>query len=241
VTIGAGFICKDGIVVASDTQESTGYAGYIKGEKLKIDFSRQNTWSIAITGAGDSNYVDMCAQKVMNSCAITDNHPCPSFHELEAIGMDIFNKHLLPLHVYPANERPVAQMLIALNQKNGRTELIEWSGSSFVAYYPYKFIGAGEQMGSHLARKMGRTTFFTSPATKVAGLAIYILDQVKATIETCGGNTDVVILQNDGRVHRIYTSQVKECEEKYRRADFGEARTLADKILSDPPNIDELF
>ena len=117
MTIGAGFICKDGIVVAADTQETTGYAGYLKGEKLKIDYSKQNTWSIAIVGAGDSSYVEMCAQKILNSCAITENSPYPSTHELEAIAMEVFNRHFLPLSVYPAGERPIANMLIATQEK----------------------------------------------------------------------------------------------------------------------------
>lgn len=238
MTIGAGFICKDGIVVAADTQETTGYAGYLKGEKLKIDYSQQGTWSIAIVGAGDSNYVEMCAQKILNSCAITENSPCPTVHEIEAIGMEVFRTHFLPLNVYPANERPIASMLIAIQEKNGRTALVEWNGASFVSYYPCKFIGAGEQMGSHLARKVQLSNFFTNTALKVAGLAIYILDQVKATVETCGGNTDVVILQNDGHVRRIYTGEVKRCEERYRRMDAAEVFSLTDKIVSDPPDIE---
>jgi 20S proteasome alpha/beta subunit len=238
LTIGAGFICKDGIVVAADTRESSGYAGFVKGEKSKIDFSHQNTWSIAITGAGDSSYVEMCSQKILNSCAITDNHPCPSVHEIEAIGMGVFTQNFLPLNVYPSNERPVAQMLVAIQEKNGRTALIEWIGSSFVSYYPCKFIGAGAQMGEHLVRKIGPGRIFLAPALKVAGLAIYILDQVKATVETCEGNTDVIILQNDGQVRRIYPDQVRVCEERYRRMDVKGAHSLAEEILADSPDVE---
>jgi 20S proteasome alpha/beta subunit len=238
VTIGAGFICKDGIVVAADTQESTGYAGYMKGEKFKIDYSEQREWSIAITGAGDSTYVEMCAQKILRSCAISENSPCPSYYGLENIAMEVFQRHLLPLAAYPTSDRPVAHVLIALQQKNGRKEVIEWNGASFVSYYPCRFIGAGEQMGDHLARKFGASSIFMNEALKVSGLVIYILDQVKATVESCGGNTDVIILQDDGRVRRIYTAEVKACEEKYRRMDFGIARSLADKIFAEPPDID---
>ncbi len=240
MTIGAGFICRDGIVIAADTQESTGYAGYMKGEKFKIDYSQQSTWSIAIAGAGDSNYVEMCAQQILRSCAITHDSPYPRFDVIQALGMEIFSRHFLPFSGYPRDDRPIADMLIAIQEKNGRQELIEWNGTSFVSYFPFKFIGAGEQMGSHLARGFGLSTFFTNETHKVAGLAIYIISQAKATVETCGGNTDVVILRSDGKTRRIYAGEVKACEEKYRRIHLGKSHSLADRILASPPELDDV-
>ena len=237
MTVAAGFLCKDGIIVAADTQESYGYPGALKSEVLKIDHSQQSTWSIAIAGAGDSGYVQMCAQKILNSTAITENSPCPSVHTVESIAMEIFRNYMLPLSAYPTADRPTAHMVIATQPKNGSGSVVEWNGTSFVSQFPFVFVGAGGQMGSHLAKKFGHS-LWGNPVNKSAGLVIYIMDQVKAMVEGCGGDTNVIILRQDGQVRRIYPGQVKSLEEQYRRLDFGSVNSLADKILENMPDLE---
>src|SRR5713226_8596853 len=75
VTIAAGFCCKDGMVIAADSQETT--LGYMKGEKEKIRYCKMSAWSIAVVGAGDSTYVEMCMDKILYHFCRDETSPVP--------------------------------------------------------------------------------------------------------------------------------------------------------------------
>lgn len=236
MTVAAGFLCEDGIVIAADTQETT--VGYMKGERRKIDYYRMDEWSIAVVGSGEASYVDMCVQKVIRQFAREKNSPLPTLAEIEDCALLIFERHFAPLSIYSARERPEVQLLIAVQPTSTRSwsgALIEWSGTSIVCRDRYAFIGAGAQMGSAYAYKL-RPPLYHNPRFAVAGVAIYILDQVKATIDTCGGNTDVVVLGRDEPMTVMFSGEtVREYEEKYRLIDRRDMHAMGEKIIMESP------
>ena len=70
MTIAIGILAKDGIVLASDTQETS---GYIKTEGSKIlvgvglPGSDREPWGLAITGAGSAAYLDSFSQETFGA------------------------------------------------------------------------------------------------------------------------------------------------------------------------------
>ena len=119
MTIAAGLICTDGIVIAADTQET----GYMKTDVRKYQYCTNFTWTGAVMGAGHSDYADMCQQKILRRFAPAPSAPVPSIDDIEDYTLELFQRHFAPLNVYPEMERPEAHMLIAI-QPRGNREII---------------------------------------------------------------------------------------------------------------------
>lgn len=229
MTIAAGFFCKDGLLIAADTQES----GYMKSDVHKYEYIRTQSWIGAVLGAGDAEYVEMCKQKLLSRFATSDSAPVPSMAAIEDYVLALFDRHFAPLSIYPAKERPEAHMLIAVqpNEKNG--SLATWLGTAFVEHYPYAFVGLGAQMATHIGQKVRGAGLFLQPMRQVAGIAIYILGQVKTTVDGCGGQTEIAMLGKDGHAYYLSPDLILEREHKYKNLDWKEMLSLADKIMED--------
>jgi hypothetical protein len=237
MTIAAGFVCSDGIVIAADTQET----GYMKTEVCKYEFAMTDSWIGAVLGAGDAEYVEMCKQKMVWHFARSESSPVPSLEEMEDYALELFQRHFAPLSVYSARERPEAHMLIAIQPKGKTGRLATWLGTAFVSRFPSAFVGIGGQMAVNIERRFVGAGLVMSPMMRVSAVAIYLLSQIKAVVDGCGGNTEVMLLGQDGHSHRIHRDIVREREEAYRLLDWKQMVQLAEKIMDDAPATEDVI
>ena len=209
----------------------------MKGESGKILVIETQTWLAAIVGAGFTDYVDMCKDKIVRALVgntATDklSSPSPIADLLESSLLEIFEKHFAPLSIYPEQERPHAHMLCPVQATNGTGVVTTWIGTAFVRHFDYAFVGTGSMVASNIARKVLTPSRRNRSMREVAGLAIYILDQVKSSVDGCGGDTTVILLGRDGNRTYIPLPLIRECEEKYRRLDIVKNHSLADEIIA---------
>jgi hypothetical protein len=65
MTIAIGLMCNEGIVVAADTHQSTGYAGDLKTTARKIsNISGGAAGALVISGAGPSRYLESIKEQL---------------------------------------------------------------------------------------------------------------------------------------------------------------------------------
>src|SRR5437867_2820643 len=69
MTIAIGLMAQEGLVIAADTQEGTGYAGGLKADQPKVmtfvhPHVKNERCACAISGAGDAGYIDALAQNI---------------------------------------------------------------------------------------------------------------------------------------------------------------------------------
>lgn len=229
MTIAAGLLCLDGIVIAADTQES----GYMKNDAHKYQYVRVGSWCGAVMGAGTSMYADMYQQKFIRRFAPAHSAPVPTMEEIEDYALELFNRHAAPLSIYPERERPEAHMLIAIQPNGESGELATWCGTAFVHRYPCAFVGIGSEMAVHLYENFRYAAPHCHPMRQVAGLAIYMLSQIKAIIPECGGQTELAMLGKDGHVYYLSDELIAQREQKYKDYDRAVSSKVADVIMED--------
>ena len=76
MTIAAGFVCSDGVILCADTEETAG-VGYVKVPLEKVRTLEDSDCTLAITGTGNSALLEMAMEQII--ARVRDKSP----HTLE--------------------------------------------------------------------------------------------------------------------------------------------------------------
>jgi hypothetical protein len=205
VTIAIGILAAKGLVVAADTQESTG--DYMKGAKGKIAafYAYDGKWadSCVIAGAGDSGYVQALTEHLgqtfqavdpkanMSMMEMSKKDSRPSLQsEFRDCVKRFYKEHIIPFAGYPERRRPDVEMLIACQRK---VVLGMFATEKTVVNYttPFKAIGIGCTFAElHLGKLwQGMTT------EEAEILAAYVVFLTKESVEACGKYTTIATIK----------------------------------------------
>jgi len=209
MTIAAGFPCKDGLVLCSDTQETI--TGYAKVDTQKMTQIETPFYNLVFTGAGDSGLIDMTIQ--LMDQALTLKKPSGTWRIEEVLReslVETFNQHIAPWSQFQAEDRPIIPDLLIGLQQSSSTALYRASGTTLRRVHDSQCVGTGVVLGKSLAAKL-----FDYDLSITQGwlIALYILYQAKTWVEGCGGNSDILLLSHrNQKITRIPTTQVTEME-----------------------------
>lgn len=195
MTICIGMLASDGIVIATDAQESDQY--YKRSQQKILTFvgaiplgnnPNQPSMACAFTGAGEGGYVDAFTADVIQDISTKATHN--EFREyLAQKVLDFHEKHLFPLAA--ANNPPEMQILVGA--------YVQWCTGIFVSYgstlrraFPHAAIGAGAHFAMSLIDDLGSI----QDVRHTELLAAYVVGITKERIEGCGKYTAIVSLHN---------------------------------------------
>jgi hypothetical protein len=198
MTIALGIRAGNSIVMAADTEESS---GYLKGESTKIltvldrvpledasaKGSRPHHGACLISGAGTSDYVEALQEQLAN--VFLDN-PTLCGRDLEKkfgeCMEDFYRDHVIPFAAYPDDSQPQVKMLIAA-QRNLVPSLFFTNRSVIVQATLHKAIGIGQMFAHNILRRLWE------PAStgEIQVLAAYVAFLVKESVEGCGKLTTI--------------------------------------------------
>ena len=118
MTIAAGFVCMEGIVLGADSEEVI--PGYTKNrtEKIKQLGIDDPELTIAMTGAGDSELIEKNYEIIIEAARSVEPQMATVYSVLQAAQRDFFQTFILPFAAYPDNERPTVDLLIAIRAGN---------------------------------------------------------------------------------------------------------------------------
>jgi 20S proteasome alpha/beta subunit len=199
MTIGLGFRCSDGLVIASDTKESDGLT---KRYVDKIYTVRDGDFSCALTAAGTADLIEMFSHELrtqLTKCPRTSR----TWPVLELISKGIlttlFDESIVPFLSHPKDERPSMSALVGFCL-DGKTSLYEMRPPRTVLSVRehHAATGFGDFAAVplldrfHLKRQTMKAT---------SDLAAYILKHVKAGVDHCEGDSDIVLQGNDGTIY----------------------------------------
>jgi len=202
VTIAIGIHASDGIVIAADTQVSTG--DYMKGMKGKIAcfYAQDGDWteSCIISGAGDSGYVEALTHKLGETFQTLDpkaqvNHVARGGPSLQSAFRDciknFYKEHIIPFAAYPERKRPDVEMLIACQRKTIKGMFAsEKTVLNYVS--PYRAVG----MGSTFAELFLGKLWCGMCVEQAEILAAYVVYLTKESVENCGKFTTIATMRN---------------------------------------------
>jgi len=197
MTIAAGILCADGIVICSDSQETY---GDFKWPVKKLVFPRTSLgdFSILIAGAGFASAIDAAAQKIFDRTAML----APTYEQTLRIIQDVLREvHEKDLANYPTNDKGSLQfrLLIAFSS-GGNGGLFITDGSLLTRVDSYAILGAPE-VTRFFAEMLYRKTIFENPdigCAEGAVLATFLVHLAKAQMVTIGGKPQLAMITAEG-------------------------------------------
>jgi hypothetical protein len=236
MTIALGILAKDGLVLASDSQETI--PGYWKNDVSKMSYMTQSSpsaWRACIVmGAGHAHYVDAFRTGLFLQFEEAKTHEDVSAG-FSAHLSDFYQTKVIPFAAYQPHERPDFQILVGYRfpgQSECRlrvSELSAWSEE-----HPYAAIGVGSMLAKTLLTRCYRD--WPMPNVREATvLCAYVMSQVKRSVDGCGAATDVGGFHDEHmfNVTREQAASLEEAVSVY--AEAAEQFTLLRTTKRKPP------
>ena len=239
MTIAVGLLAEDCVVIAADTQETYPTAK-VSGDKIQslISLREDSAGVIAITGAGDADYLDKFAQEAMHT--YLHHKRGPLTRALEQTLIEFYRAHVLPLGVAWASRGQYAISTIVAYQRRAETKLLASGHLALKDAGRYVARGTGETIARTVLRSLYRDEMSREAAMRLAAYAVY---RAKEIDPDSGKQTDVILLS--GGAHRqIAERTVRQWEEVFERmervTDMAARRILGIKRSSSPIDQNEL-
>ncbi|HTX35140.1 MAG TPA: hypothetical protein VME43_08965 [Bryobacteraceae bacterium] len=213
MTIALGILASDGVVIAADAQETS---GYFKGFALKIHEAMTQTSvhstvqsAIAVTGAGPGVYLDGIAEEIIRKFHGSQDSDIASFElHLKETLEDFYARHVAnkPSHIDRTFE------LIVGAQIEGSQGLWVTEASVVKPSLGFEAIGAGHPF----ARMAIQNRALYMDAQSAAILSVLGVTLAKEYDQDCGKGTMVVFLK-DNLAYTVPPYLVQEAEKLFAR------------------------
>ncbi len=198
MTIVAGFPGPGFVVLAADSEEG---GGLTKSSVHKIALIDKGDSKVLIGGAGHGDFIDLAVQHADEQIAPKSDLKTIRV-KLERIVTDIYSQRI---ESYPEHQREQCEfhLLCALwsQREAGKSpQLIRVGRAVSLIRRAPEAIGIGTYLARYLMATLG---IEGHDVYKAVRLAIYVIAQAKKYVAQCGGQTQVVVLSNDGTVVEI--------------------------------------
>jgi hypothetical protein len=189
MTIAAGLLCEDGIILASDTMYRTN-GGSTYGEKIYPITDRP--WlKVAVAGAGPVGFIQAATQKIQNALPLRIT-PILGVQTI----IESANKVFYEQYVLPHSQTPYYGLLIAVSHEINGSILLHTTANATVRVNDRELEGTGGVVAEPYKRLWRKDM----PAFEAELMAIFLVKYAKTyDHENCGGETRVFTLYN----HRL--------------------------------------
>jgi hypothetical protein len=213
VTIAAGQICSNGIVIAADGEITH---TLVKTQKVKLFECQGISEQVAIIGggAGDELFVDAVVEKLREQLDIATPDLVSIKREIEKIVLQAC-QDAWPL--YESNNRPDLQLLIAIKAVDG-LGLLEVNGPLVRNVSEFGSIGFGTDLAIYKSKHLFMPRM---PIELAAPIMVHLVKTVKDNARYCGGKTSVWVLLQDGTIDVKTEEYIERAEVAYEALDMG--------------------
>jgi 20S proteasome alpha/beta subunit len=217
MTMAAGFLCNDGVLLCADT-EHTGWAA--KSHHSKVEHFEVSGGKVCFALSGASALAWSAIQKCRRQLQATPSNDLLT--DVETILDAEYRRNVLGHPNYTSFDY---SLLIGIWTPDERPQLYFTTATAITEVKDFQCIGIGGELASYLIRP-GFNGLTLKSAT---ALAAYTLGSVKDSISGCGGMSIYVLLRNDGAIG-VLTSEhdgaTKEVEKYAKVFDFQIKRLL---------------
>jgi 20S proteasome alpha/beta subunit len=197
MTIAAGFLCQDGIVICADREVTTDWEKHEESKIFTINPDGATSGpTVVIAGSGWLDFVKMTVDKIRERTLFV-THAYEVKEILEATLLEVHEKHI---RFYPDRPKPSFDLIVGIRDEKGLM-LLKTFRTSVNRIEEFTCIGVGDTLANYLSRKLNPQE---DTAVEAALLAVQILDQVKTNVPGCGGQfSEVAVLPTEGKVIKI--------------------------------------
>jgi hypothetical protein len=206
MTIAAGFVCSDGLVLCADTQYSS----------AAVKVSRTKLWQApsgrcAIAAAGDEVLMKEVAETIL---AMVDGESTLE-EAKEAIEQTM--ESIYTRHIDPSNDpNYVVQVLVAIHASDGAA-IFGHSRWAATAITRAACIGTGEVLGNYVLDRLWGNEPRPSMAASI--VAAHLLQVAKKHDPWCGLASEIVVLPNVGRAYLQSPRNIQNLEQFFDSVD----------------------
>jgi hypothetical protein len=217
MTIAGGMVCKDGVLVYADT-EWTASTLKIQRAKHWILGDTEGRVNCSIAGAGDEDMLRMAIQMWWSALLKVDK-PKVEIHDVTD-SLEAALQHVYSHHIYPdprGSEREFG-IICGVSTPEEKPVLFKTVGTAVLLSdsYEYIYLGSGSEMAMYLASRLDVRGVPTSVGEFVAA---FILWEVKQHVQTCGGNSVIYRLTENGKLKYRADGDVWDHEEYFSAVD----------------------
>lgn len=224
MTIVIGMLHSEGVIVAADSEETTG--DNIKGSVQKIAAYESGKVSAMIGGAGPDHQVETVTASLADQMAEIDSR---NFAEKEkalgAIVEEQYKAHVLNWPTAAEREDNDFSLIVGLTVRQGKTchdHLYVAQKGMLRPLTGHYAIGTGASYARVLLERY-RTLTYDHPFWSSCLLAAYIVQKVKRDVPYCGKHTSLSYTWN-GMGSHICWMDIEKAEETFDRLDEFSAR-----------------
>jgi 20S proteasome alpha/beta subunit len=194
MTAVAGFICRGGIVLCTDTELT--YGDVLKTDAKKTcEFVREGI-GLSMAGAGNWDYLRMAYDKIRLRLLSTKPDITEVERAIEDVVLEIYERNI---PAYPNNPKPSFSLVIGVTLPGSGADpaLITCSDTAMYRNYSFEFTGTGEAFGRYFAELLYSSSMSIWQAIV---LGVYILRIIKKHAPFVGKRTDISVIHNTGEV-----------------------------------------
>lgn len=208
MTMAAGFKYADGIMFCADSQITHGETLKTAGAKIAFN-SKASDYSLVTTGAGHMGFLEWFFERIDASLAASDKSVTKAKQIIERALDELYKNHVSPYakrHGTPDGE---ISMLIGFVGVEEGVSFWRTDSTALIEGTEVECVGSGSLAGMFFASKTYRDGVVYREALTIAA---NLLRQVKRFDPYVGGETSVMVLQNDGKVRREGANKIATLE-----------------------------
>lgn len=209
VTIAAGIVASDGLILAADSHESVD--DYLKVFRPKlVDIPLMSSeLKCVIAGAGDGPFIDMLVERISDALELSNPYTPEAKQQIQGAITHTCDE-IWP-HYTTQPDKPQASLLIGVRGNDGLA-LYEAGVPMIKTVDRYSYIGSGRVLALYKSKQL-MPEFL--PLDSAVSLTAHILDLVKKNAERCGGDTNIITLTSDGIVEHKTQEEIETAEKGY--------------------------
>jgi 20S proteasome alpha/beta subunit len=188
MTLVAGVCCKDGFVIAADTELSYDDAILFQGHKLAVYDGKGLSYLLRIGYAGTASYGVMASQQVRDAVAGLKR---ATFVAIKAATLKVIKQiHDESISGSGVPVTPTVGLIIGVVDVEGRVGILKTEQRAVFEVEHYDFVGWGEQLARHVAQKLFGSRRLSAAATE--HLVQQLFREIKGKAQAVGGNTEII-------------------------------------------------
>ena len=227
MTIAAGLVCEDGIVLCADSQES---AGQFKWPVEKLTFTQKFGYPVIVAGAGFGPAIDNASQRILARLEGGYDSPDANVDHIQTILRDI---HENDLENHPLGKEVTEfQLLIAFYVKGYGAYLYHTSGSLVNRVKYFQVIGSGAIV-NYFAHSLYRKNPFNRPDIGLSEgktLAAYLAYLAKTQLSTVGGRSVLLALDGKGEIGYASEWEIPQWERFFSEFQWLQGQLMLDTV-----------
>ena len=195
MTVAAGFMCSDGIILCADSEHSDEITKFQRSKVFRFGDD------LVLTGAGQTSYITTAFDKLSDKYrqGIPDT-PSGARLALEEVTLDVYANHIAPF--FEANSRPYFHLLTATRCVSGEMALVKSEDTAVFLSEAFETTGIGDYLFRYWADKFFERTL---PMRVMSYLCLFMLYETTKYVPSCGGACVVRYLPKDPNMKGSYT------------------------------------